>query len=63
MTNQIEIKIRWQDDFRRWEEMPVVFTATVDEGMEDRLCKNTFVNSDIKQIRWNYLGLPQGHYI
>jgi len=63
MTNQIEIKIRWNDDHRKWADIPVSFTATVDEGMEDKMCRNTLVNSNIKEIRWNYLGLSQGHYI
>jgi hypothetical protein len=53
-NNKIEVKVRYNGDLRNWEEIDILaLFAEVPH----------FANNDINQIRWNYEGCEQGHYI
>jgi hypothetical protein len=55
-----EIKIRYIDDTRQWEQVSVydrIASHTLYEVIS-RLLKSP----DVDEVRWNYLGSLQGHY-
>ena len=61
-----EFRIRRNPDFwSRWEDRPVVLTMWIEYGVTiDAVTRNLFKhNDDAVEIRWNKLGLSQGHYV
>lgn len=61
MYNQVaEIKIRYADDTRKWEEISVYDRIASKTLYEVITC--LLKNPDVAEVRWNYLGSLQGHY-
>lgn len=57
VTNYIEVKVRYFDDYRKWEEIDVL--ALFPDIKSVTLAS---WNRDIKEIRWTHPGSTQGHY-
>lgn len=67
MIEAVEVKVRLLGDFRNWEDIEVNFRTIEYNNILDlrklleklkSWCQTEFVS----EIRWNYLGSPQGHY-
>lgn len=66
-TIQIDVKIRKTDDRRKWEDIDEIFIV-LNEGTEGNFCKSfvalaVHAGLPIKELRWNYAGSKQGHYV
>lgn len=66
----IEFKVRENGNLEKWEDMPVTNTLTCNgaSGKEEKMGISTMVGQfhrrfDVKEIRWNYQGSLQGHYV
>lgn len=64
MSSKIEIKIREHGDTRNWENIPVWDTWGAANDAIGEL-KSLLICQDVlaSEIRWNYAGSLQGHYI
>ena len=62
MIKNYEFKVRFIGELEDWEELPVIMTGEVEEEKILRMIDNTFLNSYIKEIRYNQVGCYQGHY-
>ena len=62
MSEKIELKVQ-RDPYVRWEELPVLFTGKVDSIDEaDGFAYRMSVIFG-QEVRWNYTGSGQGHYV
>jgi hypothetical protein len=64
-TTAIQIKVRFCNDLRNWESIPVTMSATADRGQLVNLVRHlrTLANAPlISSVRWNVEGSLQGHY-
>lgn len=56
----VEIKVKPHNNFVAWENLPVIETVKASRSL------NTYLKmrySQYKEIRWNYVGSTQGHYL
>ena len=60
---QVEIKTRSRNDFKKWEERKAEKCFFENQNIFDLYIQKIFLNSEILEIRFNYNGSPQGHYI
>jgi hypothetical protein len=57
MLEYFEVKVKYNDDHRKWEDIPVLLqTSDIIAMLESNW------NNDIKEIRYNKVGSLQGHY-
>jgi hypothetical protein len=64
-TTAIQIKVRFCNDLRNWENIPVTMSATADRGQLVNLVRHlrTLANAPlISSVRWTVEGSLQGHY-
>ena len=61
----IEIKVRFCNDLRDWENIPITMTATPDKRQATKLMHNLKATANaplISSVRWNERYSRQGHY-
>ena len=59
----IEIKKRKRNIFKKWEERTAKTYIFENQKTFKLYQENLFLNTDILEIRYNYLDSPQGNYI
>jgi hypothetical protein len=58
---KIEFKIK--DDDKNWEDTPVYITVEIDERKNVDDFAQRLSRMFEKEVRWNFEGLSQGHYV
>ncbi len=63
MYDTIEIRVRKVCDYRKWTALKTEGSVPARDNKEATKIAKRYINNDVYEVRWNWSGSPQGHYV